>query len=166
MRMRVLAGAALLAAVLAGGGTAVLAAQATTTSKVFIGTCNTEGQFVTCSVQGDIHHPSSITAQVWAVPGQRIHVNWDDFCSHGFTSPKLRLAGVADPALVWDFAIVKVRRSGYLRARGMAAPMSWKASRWVLVGSARIGTVAVVPAKRTWLRVRVARWPRRPRKLR
>src|SRR5258706_2906687 len=63
--------------------------------------------------------------------------------------PKLRLAGVADPALVWDFAIVKVRRSGYLRARGMAAPMSWKASRWVLVGSARIGTVAVVPAKRT-----------------
>ncbi len=86
MRMRVLAGAALLAAVLAGGGTAVLAAQATTTSKVFIGTCNTEGQFVTCSVQGDIHHPSSITAQVWAVPGQRIHVNWDDFCSHGFTS--------------------------------------------------------------------------------
>ena len=64
-------------------------------------------------------------------------------------NPKLRLAGVADPALVWDFAIVKVRRSGYLRARGMAAPMSWKASRWVLVGSARIGTVAVVPAKRT-----------------
>ncbi len=86
MRMRILPGAALLAAILAGGGTAVFAAQATTSSSVFIGTCNTEGQFVSCSVQGDIRHPSGITAQVWAVPGQRIHVNWDDFCSRGFTT--------------------------------------------------------------------------------
>ena len=87
MRVRLLAGAAALAAVLAGGGgAAVLAAQASISSQVFIGTCTTEGQFVTCSVQGDIRHPSSITAKVWAVPGQRIHVTWDDFCSHGFTN--------------------------------------------------------------------------------
>ena len=44
--------------------------------------------------------------------------------------------------------------------------MSWKASRWMLVGSARTGMVARVPANRTWLRVRVARWSSRPRKLR
>ena len=31
--------------------------------------------------------------------------------------------------------------------------MSSKASRWVLVGSASTGTVARVPANRTWLRV-------------
>ena len=86
MRIGVLAGATLLAAVMAGGGTAVLAAQATRSPAIFIGTCNTEGQFVSCSVQGDIQHPSSVTAQVWVVPGQRIHVNWDDLCSHGFTS--------------------------------------------------------------------------------
>ena len=87
MRVRVLAGAAVLATVLAGGGSAaVLAAQASASSRVFIGTCTTEGQFVSCSVQGDIRHPSSITAKVWAVPGQRIHVTWNDFCSQGFTS--------------------------------------------------------------------------------
>ena len=33
----------------------------------------------------------------------------------------------------------------------LAVSMSSKACRWVLVGSASIGTVAVVPAKRTWL---------------
>src|SRR5215472_3246753 len=86
MRIRLLAVAALLAASLAGGGTAVLAAQAAASSRVFIGSCTTEGQFVSCSVQGDIPHPSSITAKVWAVPGQRIHVSWDDLCVHGFTS--------------------------------------------------------------------------------
>lgn len=87
MKIRTLAGAVVLAAVLAGsGGVAVLAAQARTSSEVFIGTCTTEGQFVTCSVQGDIGHPSSISAKVWAVPGQRIHVTWSDLCSHGFTS--------------------------------------------------------------------------------
>src|SRR5258706_16251281 len=37
------------------------------------------------------------------------------------TSPKLRLAGGADNALVWDSAIGKVRRSGYLRATGVGA---------------------------------------------
>src|SRR5260221_4997541 len=84
MRMRILPGAALLAAILAGGGTAVFAAQATTSSSVFIGTCNTEGQFVSCSVQGDIRHPSGITAQASAFPGHRIHVNLDDVFSRGF----------------------------------------------------------------------------------
>ena len=44
--------------------------------------------------------------------------------------------------------------------------MRSNASRWSLVGSASMGTVAVAPAKRTWLRVRVARWASRPRKLR
>jgi hypothetical protein len=34
--------------------------------------------------------------------------------------------------------------------------MSWKASRWVGVGPASTRTVVVAPAKRTWLRVRVA----------
>ena len=36
----------------------------------------------------------------------------------------------------------------------------------VLVGSVSIGTVAWVPVNRTWLRVRVARWSSRSRKLR
>ena len=44
--------------------------------------------------------------------------------------------------------------------------MSSKASRWALVGSASTGTVARVPANRTWLRVKVARCSSRPRKLR
>src|SRR5262249_59827735 len=48
----------------------------------------------------------------------------------------------------------------------MGAPMRSKASRWVLVGSASIGMVWLVPAKRIWLRVKVARWSRSPRKLR
>jgi len=86
MRNRILAAATVLVALLAGGGTAVFAAQATTSSSVFIGTCNTEGQFVSCSVEGDIRHPSSITAEVWAVPGQRIHVTWDDLCSNRSTT--------------------------------------------------------------------------------
>jgi hypothetical protein len=62
MRVRLLAVVALLAAILAGGGTAVLAAQAAS-SRVFIGSCTTEGQFVSCSAQGDISHPSSISAK-------------------------------------------------------------------------------------------------------
>jgi hypothetical protein len=36
----------------------------------------------------------------------------------------------------------------------------------VLVGSVSIGTVTSVPVYRTWLRVKVARWSSRPRKLR
>jgi hypothetical protein len=44
--------------------------------------------------------------------------------------------------------------------------MSWKACRWVLVGSVSISMVTWVPVYRTWLRVRVARCSIRPRKLR
>ena len=55
---------------------------------------------------------------------------------------------------------------GYFKVSGTGAPMRAKASRWVLVGSASIGTVMLVPANRTWLRVKVARCCRRPRKLR
>lgn len=86
MRVRVLAGAVLFAVALSGSSAAVLAAQATSSSSIFIGECNTEGQFVSCDVQGDIHHPASITAQVWVVPGQKINVTWGDLCSHGTTS--------------------------------------------------------------------------------
>ena len=86
MRKRTLAGAVVLAVVLSGSGTAALEAQVTSSSGVFIGECNTEGQFVSCDVQGDIRHPASITAQVWAVPGQKVNVTWSDFCSNASTS--------------------------------------------------------------------------------
>jgi hypothetical protein len=56
--------------------------------------------------------------------------------------------------------------SDYFKVSGIGAPRRSKACRWVLVGSVSIGTVARVPAKRTWLRVRVARWSSRARKLR
>ena len=73
------------AALLAGAGiTAAVAA--TSTDTVSIGNCTTEGQYVSCSVQGDIAHPASISVQVWASPEQAIDVSWDDLCSAGFTS--------------------------------------------------------------------------------
>jgi hypothetical protein len=77
-----------IAAVLAAACVAitpVVAAQARTSS-VSIGNCTTEGQFVSCDVQGDIHHPASITVKFWAVPGQKVAVFWDDFCSNGSTT--------------------------------------------------------------------------------
>jgi len=37
--------------------------------------------------------------------------------------------------------------SGYFKVSGMGAPMRSKASRWVLVGSASMGTAARAPAK-------------------
>src|SRR6476619_2913216 len=51
---------------------------------------------------------------------------------------------------------------GYCRVRGMVAPRSWNARRWVSVGWASVGTVLSVPAKWTWLRVRVPRWVSSP----
>ena len=74
---------------LATGG--ITAAQATsgaasTPSKLNIGNCTTEGEFVSCSVEGDISHPRSISIQVWAAPSQRITVTWGDICVAGFTS--------------------------------------------------------------------------------
>jgi hypothetical protein len=53
----------------------------------------------------------------------------------------------------------------YFKVSGIAAPMSSKACRWALVGSASIAMVTWVPVYRTWLRVSVARCSSRPRKL-
>ncbi len=64
-----------------------------------------------------------------------------------------------------DFYCMAGWCSGYFKVSGMAVSMRSKACRWVLVGSASIGTVAVVPAKRTSLRVSVARCSSRPGKL-
>jgi len=86
-RIAVVAGSA---AVLATGG--ITAAYATSGSAVSsarrlnIGNCTTEGQFVSCSVEGDISHPRNISVQVWATSPQRITVSWDDLCAAGFTS--------------------------------------------------------------------------------
>ena len=79
------AGTALLAT---GGFTA---AQATSSAAsrartLGIGNRTTDGEFVSCSVQGDISHPRSISVQVWAAPSQRIAVSWGDLCAAGFTS--------------------------------------------------------------------------------
>jgi hypothetical protein len=86
-RIAVAAGAS---ALLATGG--ITAAQATsagaasTVRTLNIGNCTTEGEFVSCSVQGDISHPRSISVQVWATPSQRLTVTWGDLCVAGFSS--------------------------------------------------------------------------------
>ena len=64
----------------------ITAANATAAHTVSIGNCSTEGDYVSCSVQGDITHPSGITVQVWAVPGQQLSVSWDDRCETGSTA--------------------------------------------------------------------------------
>ena len=61
------------------------------------------------------------------------------------------------PGLTWCFAGLAWWCSGYFKVSGIGAPRRRKASRWVLVGSVSIGTVAWAPANRTWLRVKVAR---------
>ena len=68
--------------------------------------------------------------------------------------------------LTWCFAGLAGFCSGYFKVSGIGTPIRSKAWRWALVGSVSIGTVAVAPANRTWLRGRVARWSSRPRKLR
>jgi hypothetical protein len=81
--------------------------------------------------------------------------------------PKLRVVRMPRPPLACAFAPSLPACPGYLRSvSGIAASMSWNAWRCSLVGSARTGTGAGVPAKRSSLRVRVARWSRRPWKLR
>jgi predicted peroxiredoxin len=80
-------------------------------------------------------------------------------------NPKLRPVRWAIPGLTWCSAGLAWWRSGYFKLSGIGTPMSVKASRWALVGSASIGTVAWAPANRTWLRVKVARCSSRPRKL-
>src|SRR5580698_6869479 len=79
--------------------------------------------------------------------------------------PKLRPIRWAVLGLSWSFTAMAGWCCGYFKVSGIVVSMSSKACRWVLVGSASIGTVAVVPAKRTWLRVSVARCSSRPRKL-
>jgi len=81
-------------------------------------------------------------------------------------NPKLRLVRSAVSRLAWCFACAAGWCSDYFKVSGIGVPMRSKASRWALVGSASMGTVTRVPAKRTWLRVRVARCSSRPRKLR
>ena len=57
--------------------------------------------------------------------------------------------------------------SGYAAmVRGMVAPMSSKARRWSGLDAASMGIGVGVWVKVTSLRVRVARWLSRPRKLR
>lgn len=84
-RLAIPAVVTLAAAAVAVAPAVAESAQARSTS-VSIGNCTTEGQFVSCDIQGDITHPASITAKFWAVPGQKVAVFWDDFCAHGFTS--------------------------------------------------------------------------------
>jgi hypothetical protein len=81
-RLALIVGAA---ALLAGAG--ITAAEAVGAgSTVSIGSCTTQGAFVSCSVQGDIAHPQSISVQVWAVPAQRIYVTWSELCAQGVSS--------------------------------------------------------------------------------
>jgi hypothetical protein len=70
----------LAAAVLLAGAGVATASAVTASGTVYIGNCTTEGDFVSCSVQGDISHPSSISVQVWASPAQQIDVAWGDDC--------------------------------------------------------------------------------------
>jgi len=88
----------------------------------------------------------------------------NDICWSAF-NPKLRPIRQSISGLSWDFTAVAGRRSGYFKVSGIGTPMSSKACRWVLVGSASISMVTWVPVYRTWLRVSVARCPMRPRKL-
>jgi hypothetical protein len=80
--------------------------------------------------------------------------------------PKLRPVRWVTLGLNWCFSGLAGCCSGYFKVSGIGTPRSSKASRWALVGSVSIGTVAGAPANRTWLRVKVARWSSSPRKLR
>jgi len=51
--------------------------------------------------------------------------------------------------LTWYFAGLACERSGYFKLSGIVAPRRRKASRWMLVGSVSIGTVAWAPVNRT-----------------
>jgi hypothetical protein len=79
-RSALLAGAA---AILAAAGFTAAQAAARPVPVVAIGTCSTEGAYVSCSVQGDIARPRSISVQVWASPEQKTDVFWDDLCADG-----------------------------------------------------------------------------------
>jgi hypothetical protein len=84
MRVRYAITAAALGVGLAVGGTVALASAASPT--VSIGNCTSEGSFIQCSVQGDIHHPTVIRATVWATGRTRVQVSWLNSCQNGFTT--------------------------------------------------------------------------------
>jgi hypothetical protein len=46
------------------------------------------------------------------------------------------------PGLTWCFVGLAWWRSGYFKVSGIGVLRRWKASRWVLAGSASIGTAA------------------------
>jgi len=79
--------------------------------------------------------------------------------------PKLGPVWYAFLGLSWAFIARAGCCSGYFKVSGIGTPIRPKASRWVLVGSVSMSVMALVPVNRTWLRVRVARWASRPRKL-
>jgi SAM-dependent methyltransferase len=95
-----------------------------------------------------LDHPDSVLGELRAV------------------NPKLRPVRHAISGLTWAFTGLAGWCSGYFKVSGIAAPMSWNACRWALVGSVSIEMVTWVPVYRTWLRVKVARCSSRPRKLR
>lgn len=78
------------AALLATGGLSAAHATSGSAARIArtlnIGNCTTEGEFVSCSVEGDISHPRSISVEVWATPSQQLTVTWGDLCVAGFTS--------------------------------------------------------------------------------
>jgi len=94
------------------------------------------------------------------------NASWLRSATNWPAKPKLRLIGRVISVLAWGFPVRAGWCSGYVEVSGIGVPIRSKACRWVLVGSVSIGTSAGAPANRTWLRVRVARWASRPRKLR
>ena len=110
--------------------------------------------------------PSSRMHRSWGAP-VRSKMAWRARRAATCSSrPKLRPIWQVISSLTWCFAGSAGWRSGYVMVSGIGAPMSWKACRWALVGSASIAMVTSVPVYRTWLRVSVARCSSRPRKLR
>jgi hypothetical protein len=78
---------AVIAALVVGLSTTAVAANAGSNT-VHIGNCTTEGQFVSCSVQGDVVNPASIKVRVTTSGAQagKIDVSWFDSCSTETTS--------------------------------------------------------------------------------
>jgi hypothetical protein len=77
---------AVAALLIVGVGTAIAVATPVAAPRVSIGNCTTEGAYVSCSIQGDIAHPRTITVEVWASPRQQIQVGWGVYCDQGTTT--------------------------------------------------------------------------------
>jgi hypothetical protein len=69
----------------AGIAIPVAVAEAATGAAVHIGNCTTEGAFVSCSVQGDVSKPKSITVRVTSSPRQRLDITFDLVCDTNST---------------------------------------------------------------------------------